>query len=540
MSAACLPRTSDVPVSDHRQRRADRARGRGPHAARAVPARGRRAHRHQHRLRHHVVRRVHRAARRRVGEVVHGARRAGRRRARSPPSKGSPTATTLHPMQEAFREHHGLQCGYCTPGMVMAAVVARRRRTPTLTEAEVREGLEGNLCRCTGYHNIVAGGARGLGGARRGVAASDPRRVRLRPGRLGRRSGRAARRARRRRQAARRRPLAAAADEAAAGHARRCSSTSAGSTTCRTSRDDGDEHRHRRAHPPPRRRARRDLLRAHVPLLAHAAARRSAIRRCATAARSAARSPTATRRPTCPRSCSRSAARSSRAGRGGERRDRGRRLLHGLPRDRARARRDASPRSGCRRPAARAGRSRSSTGARRTGPSSASPRSATAPRRRAGQHGLHAAAGRRRSRPRCDAARRPPTPPRSPARAPTRPSDLNASPEYRRHLARVLVGRALDTVATAQEAPDDHHLRRRLARRRRPCAGSKTRRCCGARAPTSTTSTSPACCTSRSCARRSRTREIRVASTRAHARAMPGVVARVHRRRPRRSPTTPG
>ncbi len=60
----------------------------------------------------------------------------------------------LHPMQEAFREHHGLQCGYCTPGMVMAAVSLIKEH-PHPTEAEVREGLEGNLCRCTGYHNIV-------------------------------------------------------------------------------------------------------------------------------------------------------------------------------------------------------------------------------------------------------------------------------------------------------------------------------------------------------------------------------------------------
>jgi carbon-monoxide dehydrogenase small subunit len=60
----------------------------------------------------------------------------------------------LHPMQAAFREHHGLQCGYCTPGMVMAAVsLLQEKEKPT--EAEVREGLEGNLCRCTGYHNIV-------------------------------------------------------------------------------------------------------------------------------------------------------------------------------------------------------------------------------------------------------------------------------------------------------------------------------------------------------------------------------------------------
>ena len=61
---------------------------------------------------------------------------------------------TLHPIQEAFREHHGLQCGFCTPGMVMA-VASFLDEHPDPTEAEVREGLEGNLCRCTGYHNIV-------------------------------------------------------------------------------------------------------------------------------------------------------------------------------------------------------------------------------------------------------------------------------------------------------------------------------------------------------------------------------------------------
>jgi carbon-monoxide dehydrogenase small subunit len=60
----------------------------------------------------------------------------------------------LHPMQEAFREHHGLQCGYCTPGMVMAAV-SLATEGGELSEADVRAGLEGNLCRCTGYHNIV-------------------------------------------------------------------------------------------------------------------------------------------------------------------------------------------------------------------------------------------------------------------------------------------------------------------------------------------------------------------------------------------------
>jgi aerobic carbon-monoxide dehydrogenase small subunit len=62
---------------------------------------------------------------------------------------------TLHPMQAAFREHHALQCGFCTPGMVMSAVELVQRHPQGLTDAEIREGLEGNLCRCTGYHNIV-------------------------------------------------------------------------------------------------------------------------------------------------------------------------------------------------------------------------------------------------------------------------------------------------------------------------------------------------------------------------------------------------
>lgn len=61
---------------------------------------------------------------------------------------------TLHPMQEAFRQHHGLQCGYCTPGMVMSAIDLVKH-TPHPTEAQIREQLDGNLCRCTGYHNIV-------------------------------------------------------------------------------------------------------------------------------------------------------------------------------------------------------------------------------------------------------------------------------------------------------------------------------------------------------------------------------------------------
>ena len=61
----------------------------------------------------------------------------------------------LHPMQAAFREHHGLQCGFCTPGMIMTAVDLVNRLGPTLDEATIRSELEGNICRCTGYHNIV-------------------------------------------------------------------------------------------------------------------------------------------------------------------------------------------------------------------------------------------------------------------------------------------------------------------------------------------------------------------------------------------------
>ena len=62
---------------------------------------------------------------------------------------------TLHPMQEMFREHHALQCGFCTPGMVMSAIDLVQMNPQGLSEDEIRHGLEGNLCRCTGYHNIV-------------------------------------------------------------------------------------------------------------------------------------------------------------------------------------------------------------------------------------------------------------------------------------------------------------------------------------------------------------------------------------------------
>ena len=85
----------------------------------------------------------------------------------------APSADELHPMQQAFREHHGLQCGFCTPGMVMAAT-SLLDEVPDPTEAQVREGLEGNLCRCTGYHNIVqavlAAAGTGRGGTKVQVA----------------------------------------------------------------------------------------------------------------------------------------------------------------------------------------------------------------------------------------------------------------------------------------------------------------------------------------------------------------------------------
>ena len=80
----------------------------------------------------------------------------------------------LHPMQEAFRQHHGLQCGYCTPGMIMAAVDIVNRKGSTVSEAVIREELDGNICRCTGYHNIVAAvraGAAAMAGASRRQAA---------------------------------------------------------------------------------------------------------------------------------------------------------------------------------------------------------------------------------------------------------------------------------------------------------------------------------------------------------------------------------
>lgn len=69
--------------------------------------------------------------------------------------EGLASGDTLHPVQAAFREHHGLQCGFCTPGMIMAAVDMINRYGAKLDETTIRHELEGNICRCTGYHNIV-------------------------------------------------------------------------------------------------------------------------------------------------------------------------------------------------------------------------------------------------------------------------------------------------------------------------------------------------------------------------------------------------
>ena len=68
--------------------------------------------------------------------------------------EGIANGDDLHPMQQAFHENHGLQCGFCTPGMIMSAIELVENNT-NLSEQDIREGLEGNICRCTGYHNIV-------------------------------------------------------------------------------------------------------------------------------------------------------------------------------------------------------------------------------------------------------------------------------------------------------------------------------------------------------------------------------------------------
>ena len=87
--------------------------------------------------------------------------------------EGLAGGSELHPMQAAFREHHGLQCGFCTPGMIMSAVDIVNREGADVSEETIREQLEGNICRCTGYHNIVKSikaGAEVMGGGMKQAA----------------------------------------------------------------------------------------------------------------------------------------------------------------------------------------------------------------------------------------------------------------------------------------------------------------------------------------------------------------------------------
>ena len=88
--------------------------------------------------------------------------------------EGLASGGKLHPMQQAFQDNHGLQCGFCTPGMIMTAVDMVNRKGKALDETTIRHELEGNICRCTGYHNIVksiAAGAREMGAAAKPRAA---------------------------------------------------------------------------------------------------------------------------------------------------------------------------------------------------------------------------------------------------------------------------------------------------------------------------------------------------------------------------------
>ena len=203
---------------------------------------------------------------------------------------------TLHPMQQAFMENHGLQCGYCTPGMVMAAT-SLLDENPNPTEQEVRIGLEGNLCRCTGYHNIVQSVLAASGGAENGLAVIPAAFDYVRAGSAEEAIA----------------LIGEHGDEAkflAGGHSLlplmklRLAQPSVLVDIGRDQRPvvhprRRRPHRDRCAHPSHGRREVRPARRAR----AAAGARRratSATRRCGTAARSEARSPTPTRPPICP------------------------------------------------------------------------------------------------------------------------------------------------------------------------------------------------------------------------------------------------
>ena len=347
-----------------------------------------------------------------------------------------------HPVQTAFHENHGLQCGYCTAGMVMAAV-SLLEEIPNPTEHDVRLGLEGNLCRCTGYHNIVKSvlAAAETMQARQVIpAAFDYVRADSAA-----RSDRADRRARRRRQVPRGRHVAAAADEAAARDADGAGRRRPRARPLVRPRR-GRPRRDRRAHPPPRPRDQRRARGASAACCARSP-RRSATTRCATAARSADRSRTAIPPPTFRPRCSRSTRRSSLQGPGGTRESRRPSSSRASSRPRSRPT-SCSPRSGCRKTGAerlrvrevqpagpglgdrRRGRGARQRRRRTSGWSTWAPRRCARPRsRRRSAQGASAA----------DAAR-------EAADGTEPPADLNASPEYREHLAQVLVRRALEAI----------------------------------------------------------------------------------------------
>ncbi len=105
-------------------------------------------------VRNQPLRRLHRRSRRQVGEVVHGVCRTGQRIDIRTIEGMANADGTMHALQEGFREMHGLQCGFCTPGMIMRAYrLLQENANPS--EEEIRYGISGNLCRCTGYQNIV-------------------------------------------------------------------------------------------------------------------------------------------------------------------------------------------------------------------------------------------------------------------------------------------------------------------------------------------------------------------------------------------------
>ena len=141
------------PDPGHRRRGRTHGRRRASAAARALPAGAAGQGRHAGRLRHQQLRRLHRRC--------STARRVKSCSVLAVQADGAAVTTIeglangeWHPVQKAFKECHALQCGYCTPGMIMAAVDLLKEN-PNPSEEEIRDGLEGNLCRCTGYHNIV-------------------------------------------------------------------------------------------------------------------------------------------------------------------------------------------------------------------------------------------------------------------------------------------------------------------------------------------------------------------------------------------------